>query len=90
MQLYYNSSEARKYTTSSRIIQIQRELAERAVELLALPPDRPAFLLDIGCGSGLSGGVCTRAVAVSLARSAPLTVWRCRIVERVGARVGRV
>jgi len=29
----------------------------RALELLNLPPDRPAFLLDIGCGSGLSGEI---------------------------------
>lgn len=29
----------------------------RALELLALPPDEPAFLLDIGCGSGLSGEI---------------------------------
>jgi predicted TPR repeat methyltransferase len=29
----------------------------RAIELLNLPPDEPAFLLDIGCGSGLSGEI---------------------------------
>lgn len=29
----------------------------RALELLSLPPDQPAFLLDIGCGSGLSGEI---------------------------------
>jgi len=29
----------------------------RALELLNLPPDQPAFLLDIGCGSGLSGEI---------------------------------
>jgi 18S rRNA (guanine1575-N7)-methyltransferase len=23
--------------------------------MLSLPPDRPSFILDIGCGSGLSG-----------------------------------
>jgi len=27
------------------------------VELLALPDDKPCFLLDVGCGSGLSGEV---------------------------------
>lgn len=31
-------------------------MSERAIELLALP-DRPCFLLDLGCGSGLSGSV---------------------------------
>ena len=30
-------------------------MTERAIEMLELPPDQPAFLLDIGCGSGLSG-----------------------------------
>jgi 18S rRNA (guanine1575-N7)-methyltransferase len=29
----------------------------RALELLNLPPEEPAFLLDIGCGSGLSGEI---------------------------------
>lgn len=29
----------------------------RALELLNLPPNQPALLLDIGCGSGLSGEI---------------------------------
>jgi len=29
----------------------------RALELLNTPPSQPAFLLDIGCGSGLSGEI---------------------------------
>jgi 18S rRNA (guanine1575-N7)-methyltransferase len=29
----------------------------RALELLMLTPGEPAFLLDIGCGSGLSGEI---------------------------------
>ncbi|CAN6252909.1 unnamed protein product [Urochloa humidicola] len=53
--VFYNESEARKYTTSSRIIEIQSRISERALELLALPNDGvPKLLLDIGCGSGLS------------------------------------
>lgn len=32
------------------------EISKRAVELLNLPDDEPAFILDVGCGSGLSGG----------------------------------
>lgn len=37
---------------------IQQDMAERALELLALPTDsRPRFILDLGCGSGLSGAV---------------------------------
>ncbi|KAJ3695483.1 hypothetical protein LUZ60_000860 [Juncus effusus] len=55
-EIFYNESEARKYTTSSRIIEIQARISERALELLNLSNDGlPKFLLDIGCGSGLSG-----------------------------------
>ncbi|XP_026452845.1 18S rRNA (guanine-N(7))-methyltransferase RID2-like [Papaver somniferum] len=55
-EIFYNESEARKYTSSSRITEIQAKLSERALELLALPDDDvPRLLLDIGCGSGLSG-----------------------------------
>jgi SAM-dependent methyltransferase len=36
--------------------------SQRALELLALPPDgTPRLLLDIGCGSGLSGEALTEA-----------------------------
>ncbi|AES92270.1 putative magnesium protoporphyrin IX methyltransferase [Medicago truncatula] len=55
-EIFYDDTEARKYTSSSRIIDIQASLSERALELLALPEDGvPKLLLDIGCGSGLSG-----------------------------------
>ena len=55
--LFYNAKEARKYDSSSRMVGIQREITERAIELLKLPPNRPSFVLDVGCGSGLSGQV---------------------------------
>ncbi|KAL6509706.1 hypothetical protein OROGR_023016 [Orobanche gracilis] len=59
-EIFYNDDEARKYTSSSRIIDIQAKLSERALELLALPRnDKPRLLLDIGCGSGLSGETLT-------------------------------
>ncbi|KAJ6704605.1 METHYLTRANSFERASE-RELATED [Salix viminalis] len=59
-EIFYDDSEARKYTSSSRIIDIQARLSERALELLALPVDGiPRLLLDIGCGSGLSGETLT-------------------------------
>lgn len=55
-EIFYNNTEAHKYTTSSRIIEIQAKISERALELLNLPNDgAPHLLLDIGCGSGLSG-----------------------------------
>lgn len=46
-----------KLLFSSRIIDIQVQMCERAVELLLLPDDTPCYLLDVGCGSGLSGSV---------------------------------
>lgn len=53
-QDFYDDKEARKYNQSSRMINIQSEISERAIEMLALP-DRPCYILDVGCGSGLSG-----------------------------------
>lgn len=57
----YSAKGAAKYAASSRMTQVQTALAERCVELLALPPDEPAHLLDIGTGTGLSGDVLTAA-----------------------------
>ncbi|KAL0275866.1 UNVERIFIED_CONTAM: hypothetical protein PYX00_003590 [Menopon gallinae] len=56
-EVFYNEDEARKYTQNSRMIDIQVSMSERAIELLALPEDEPCLLLDLGCGSGLSGSV---------------------------------
>lgn len=44
-----------KLTDSTRVQKIQAEMTDRALELLQLPPGESAFILDIGCGSGLSG-----------------------------------
>ena len=70
--LFYDAREAKKYDSSSRMVGIQREITERAIELLKLDDDdgrndvkrgggsrhgRPRFVLDVGCGSGLSGQV---------------------------------
>jgi len=46
-----------KALSSTRIQQIQADMTYRALELLSMPPGQPAFLLDIGCGSGLSGEI---------------------------------
>ena len=56
---FYNSKEAKKYDSSSRMIGVQREITERAIELLRLPPlsEKRSLILDVGCGSGLSGKV---------------------------------
>jgi len=59
---YYDATEAKKYTERSRVVKIQTALAERALELLNFPDDdTPRVILDIGCGSGLSGNVLTEA-----------------------------
>ncbi|KAK3700128.1 18S rRNA (guanine1575-N7)-methyltransferase [Vermiconidia calcicola] len=55
--LFYNDAESRKYTTSSRIRSIQASMTNRALELLDLKG--PSFILDLGCGSGLSGEILT-------------------------------
>lgn len=56
-EIYYGDAEAKKYTQNTRNKQIQADMTFRALELLNLPSDEPAFLLDIGCGSGLSGEI---------------------------------
>ncbi|KAL1972428.1 hypothetical protein VTN31DRAFT_6842 [Thermomyces dupontii] len=53
--LYYNDNESLKYTTSSRIQNVQAEMTHRALELLDLKS--PSLILDVGCGSGLSGEI---------------------------------
>jgi cyclopropane fatty-acyl-phospholipid synthase-like methyltransferase len=57
-EAFYDEEEARKYTSSTRIVDIQAQMAERCIELLALPPGFKGLVLDVGCGSGLSGGEC--------------------------------
>ncbi|KAK8138562.1 methyltransferase [Apiospora sp. TS-2023a] len=53
--VHYDDTEARKYTTSSRIQNIQASMTHRALELLDLPS--ASLILDVGCGSGLSGEI---------------------------------
>ncbi|KAF9158049.1 hypothetical protein DFQ27_005894 [Actinomortierella ambigua] len=60
-EIIYGGDEAKKYTANSRIAAIQAEMAGRALELLNLPEGFPGYILDIGCGSGLSGEVLEEA-----------------------------
>lgn len=57
-EVFYNESESKKYTSSTRVQHIQAKMTFRALELLNLE-DKPHFILDIGCGSGLSGEILT-------------------------------
>jgi 18S rRNA (guanine1575-N7)-methyltransferase len=59
--LFYDETEANKYLHSSRMIEVQTSMAERALEMLNLPDDAPGYLLDVGCGTGLSGEVLDEA-----------------------------
>ncbi|CCD26622.1 18S rRNA (guanine1575-N7)-methyltransferase NDAI_0I00530 [Naumovozyma dairenensis CBS 421] len=54
-EIFYNDSESKKYTSSTRVQHIQAKMTLRALELLNIPPN--SFILDIGCGSGLSGEI---------------------------------
>jgi 18S rRNA (guanine1575-N7)-methyltransferase len=60
-ELFYDTTQAKKYAQNSRILEIQSNMSERAVELLALEENnnQPMFILDVGCGSGISGNVLT-------------------------------
>ncbi|ODQ82478.1 hypothetical protein BABINDRAFT_72816 [Babjeviella inositovora NRRL Y-12698] len=57
-EIFYNDSESQKYTTSTRVQHIQAKMTFRALELLNLE-DFPHYILDVGCGSGLSGEILT-------------------------------
>jgi len=59
-EFFYNETEAQKYTSNSRMIEIQTTMTKRAIELLCLPSAEEGgrkMILDLGCGSGLSGEV---------------------------------
>ncbi|KAF1781643.1 S-adenosyl-L-methionine-dependent methyltransferase [Phytophthora cactorum] len=45
-ELFYDEKEAAKYNSSSRIVKVQQELSNRAIELLNLPEGKEAFILD--------------------------------------------
>jgi len=54
-EVFYGIDEAKKYSRNTRIMEIQATMSDRAIEMLCLPEDQPSLILDIGCGSGLSG-----------------------------------
>jgi len=60
-EVYYDETEAAKYTSNTRVIKVQDEMTNRAIELLCLPEDETCLLLDVGCGSGLSGEAITES-----------------------------
>ncbi|CCW66511.1 unnamed protein product [Phytomonas sp. Hart1] len=69
--IYYNSDKATRYHVSNRIQTIQRAMTLRALELMGIQAamlgtrekghssSYAALLLDVGCGTGISGEVLT-------------------------------
>ncbi|KAI5192152.1 18S rRNA (guanine1575-N7)-methyltransferase [Nematocida minor] len=51
-KVYYTGETAEKYDSSSSLNNIQSRLTERCLDILGNPKD--SFVLDIGCGSGIS------------------------------------
>jgi 18S rRNA (guanine1575-N7)-methyltransferase len=49
------ASSPSSLSLAHRLSSLKAEISSRAIEMLALPEDRPSYILDIGCGSGLSG-----------------------------------
>ncbi|RLN90716.1 hypothetical protein BBJ28_00015263 [Nothophytophthora sp. Chile5] len=91
-QFFYDEKEAAKYNSSSRIVKVQEELSNRAIELLNLPEDKEAFILDVGCGSGLSGGASAISQLIILLFSQPNAVFMGMAISRAGRawpRLGR-
>lgn len=58
-EIFYNDIESKKYTASSRVQHIQAKMTFRALDLLNLEEGKTHYLLDVGCGSGLSGEILT-------------------------------
>lgn len=58
-EIFYNEDESHKYTHLTRVQHIQAKMTLRALDLLNIG-EYPHFVLDIGCGSGLSGEILTQ------------------------------
>jgi 18S rRNA (guanine1575-N7)-methyltransferase len=53
--IYYNEENAEKYAVNSRMAKIQKQMCERALQLLLLhEPLNEKLILDLGCGTGMS------------------------------------
>ena len=53
--IYYNETNAEKYADNSRMAKIQKQMCERALQLLLLQePLKEKLILDLGCGTGMS------------------------------------
>ena len=69
-------------------------MTERALELLCLP-DEPCYVLDLGCGSGLSGECIEEQVTFSLSYDISyvgcpqvLKLFKCYSLVPLGSQLG--
>jgi 18S rRNA (guanine1575-N7)-methyltransferase len=54
-ECFYDTENSLKYDNNSRIQEIQKEIARKCFDLLEL--EERGLILDIGCGTGISGSV---------------------------------
>ena len=53
--IYYTGENVEKATASPHYVNVQRQLTERALELIELDNSFPQMILDVGCGTACSG-----------------------------------
>ena len=56
-EIYYSGENADKATDNPHYVQIQRKLTERAMELIDVDSGNSQLILDVGCGTSISGQV---------------------------------
>lgn len=59
-ELYYNDAESTRYHNHKHTVKIQEQIARRCIELLHISDIQSQLVLDIGCGSGISGNILTQ------------------------------
>lgn len=53
--LYYTGENLDKATSNPHYVNVQRKLTERALELIEIDNSIPQMILDVGCGTAISG-----------------------------------
>ena len=86
---FYSKGEAARYDDSARMQATQRSLADRALQLLDLPPSVPQFLLDAGCGTGYSGRSLEKVGHSWIGTDISMNMLRNAVASSAGRRSGR-
>ena len=88
-EAFYSRGEAQRYDDSARMSATQRALADRALQLLDLPADAPALLLDAGCGTGYSGRPLEKAGHTWIGTDISMNMLRAGVEASIGRKSGR-